>query len=204
MRKGEPIDSQDNASQRTVQEQSGLMVTVESPSFLQVAGVLDLATREALETVLSGLSASVLHLDVSQLEFVDAAGLAVLVRADAQRRRECGGQFGRILLHHPRPRIRRTVMVAGLEHLLARPQHAQQSVDWRSQAKCREAPAAVFFDYLDPMPARRLCWSCPVSGRCLGYALRTSQAFGVWGGLTARERSVLQRGNAGSNARRST
>ena len=41
--------------------------------------------------------------------------------------------------------------------------------------------------------AKSLCAECPVQAECLAYAIKFDEAFGIWGGLTSRERSKLMR-----------
>jgi WhiB family redox-sensing transcriptional regulator len=36
--------------------------------------------------------------------------------------------------------------------------------------------------------ARAVCARCPVRADCLDYAMETGQKFGIWGGLSERER----------------
>lgn len=49
-----------------------------------------------------------------------------------------------------------------------------------------------FFDDEDQAaPAKLLCAACPVSKRCLDYALEYEE-FGVWGGTTPEERDELR------------
>jgi WhiB family redox-sensing transcriptional regulator len=98
--------------------------------------------------------------------------------------------------------VERTLTVAGLDRMLSRHPQKRDNTDWRRLAACRNEPAEMFFDNNDPSPARHLCWSCRVSGSCLSYALSTSQTFGIWGGLTARERAVLQGGPVMAAVRR--
>lgn len=38
--------------------------------------------------------------------------------------------------------------------------------------------------------AKALCAQCPVKRECLDFALETDQRFGIWGGLSAGERSA--------------
>ena len=45
----------------------------------------------------------------------------------------------------------------------------------------------------DRREAARLCDGCPVVRECLEYAIATSQRYGVWGGMSERDRTVLQR-----------
>src|SRR3954449_13574377 len=63
----------------------GLVVTVASASLLRLAGDLDLATRDLLGDALGQMSGCDVHLDVEELTFADAAGLAVVAEADADR-----------------------------------------------------------------------------------------------------------------------
>lgn len=38
--------------------------------------------------------------------------------------------------------------------------------------------------------AKSICAGCPVISQCLDHALSTGERYGVWGGLTADERSL--------------
>jgi len=40
--------------------------------------------------------------------------------------------------------------------------------------------------------ARQLCSQCPVQNLCLEYAIVAEETFGVWGGLTPRERRMMR------------
>lgn len=41
--------------------------------------------------------------------------------------------------------------------------------------------------------AKAVCHSCFVRGECLSEALKSDERFGIWGGLTERERRAAQR-----------
>ena len=41
--------------------------------------------------------------------------------------------------------------------------------------------------------AKRICAPCPVRTECLEYALAAGERWGVWGGLSERERRRLKR-----------
>ena len=41
--------------------------------------------------------------------------------------------------------------------------------------------------------AKRVCMSCEVRAECLEYALEHDERFGIWGGLSERERRRLKR-----------
>ncbi len=67
--------------------------------------------------------------------------------------------------------------------------------DWRDLALCAEVDPELFFPDKgeSSRPAKRVCASCPVRAECLQDALDRHEQFGVWGGLTERERRVLAR-----------
>lgn len=45
--------------------------------------------------------------------------------------------------------------------------------------------------------AAAICKKCPIESECLEYALEHEIHWGVWGGLTARQRrALLKKGNA--------
>ena len=47
-------------------------------------------------------------------------------------------------------------------------------------------------DYVLPRVAKKFCGECPVRQQCLEYALKVNEQYGVWGGLTSKERQALQ------------
>lgn len=69
---------------------------------------------------------------------------------------------------------------------------------WRWAAACRdEDPELWFADAADRdanMRAARVCATCPVSGRCLAWALETRQPYGIWGGVRAGSAEWQRRG----------
>lgn len=63
---------------------------------------------------------------------------------------------------------------------------AERGVDpdtWWPTSEATNGPEAI--------KAKRYCEICPARTDCLAYALRTGQEWGVWGGLTGRERRAL-------------
>src|SRR3989440_12428070 len=61
--------------------------------------------------------------------------------------------------------------------------------DWPSMAACRNGdPDALFVQGAEQNVAKRICRSCPVRYECLADALDNRIEFGVWGGMTERER----------------
>lgn len=66
--------------------------------------------------------------------------------------------------------------------------------DWISQAACRESdPDALFVQGAAQNRAKSVCAGCPVRVECLADALDNRTEFGVWGGMTERERRALLR-----------
>ncbi|MFJ6674745.1 WhiB family transcriptional regulator [Actinosynnema sp. NPDC091369] len=66
--------------------------------------------------------------------------------------------------------------------------------DWRTRASCRdEEPDQLFARGAGQRRAKLLCVGCPVRTECLAEALDNRIGFGVWGGMTERERRALLR-----------
>jgi WhiB family transcriptional regulator, redox-sensing transcriptional regulator len=68
------------------------------------------------------------------------------------------------------------------------------SLRWQDQAACRDEDPAMFFPAVgaSAAEAKRFCAArCPVRFECLAYAIRRGERFGVWGGMSERERRAL-------------
>lgn len=66
--------------------------------------------------------------------------------------------------------------------------------NWRSASRCRTADAeGLFVTGRRQREARQFCRICPVRTECLAHALDQRIEFGVWGGMTERERRALLR-----------
>jgi WhiB family redox-sensing transcriptional regulator len=66
--------------------------------------------------------------------------------------------------------------------------------DWTTRAGCRGTdPDALFVQGAAQNRAKAVCLGCPVRAECLADALDNRVEFGVWGGLTERERRALLR-----------
>ena len=64
--------------------------------------------------------------------------------------------------------------------------------DWRHRARCRsEDPDTLFVQGAQQRDVREVCKACPVRTECLAHALDNRIRFGVWGGMTERERRAL-------------
>jgi len=66
--------------------------------------------------------------------------------------------------------------------------------DWASRAACRQQkPDALFVRGAEQNQAKLVCKGCPVRTECLAEALDNQIEWGVWGGMTERERRALLR-----------
>src|SRR6478752_3758084 len=66
--------------------------------------------------------------------------------------------------------------------------------DWASAAACRQTqPDQLFVRGAEQNKAKQLCAGCPVRTECLAEALDNQIEWGVWGGMTERERRALLR-----------
>ncbi|MDQ8706281.1 WhiB family transcriptional regulator [Streptomyces sp. LHD-70] len=75
---------------------------------------------------------------------------------------------------------------------------------WLDLALCAQTGSAFFF----PEPgssvreAKQICLACEGRAACLEYALANDERFGVWGGLSEKERERLRKGPARRSADR--
>jgi WhiB family redox-sensing transcriptional regulator len=66
---------------------------------------------------------------------------------------------------------------------------------WLDEAACKGMDPELFFpDRGDPTRyAKAVCADCPVKYDCLRAALEERERFGIWGGMSERERRILRR-----------
>ncbi len=82
----------------------------------------------------------------------------------------------------------------------------RDKAEWMEEAKCRGLDPNTFFprgsmqqETAGEKAAKRICLGrdgapiCPVINECRDYALEHNEIFGVWGGLTERERMRARR-----------
>lgn len=69
------------------------------------------------------------------------------------------------------------------------------TLGWQADALCAQTDPEAFFPEKggSTREAKRICDSCEVRSECLGYALENDERFGIWGGLSERERRKLRR-----------
>lgn len=72
---------------------------------------------------------------------------------------------------------------------------AEDALAWQSDALCAQVDPEAFFPEKggSTRDAKRICTQCDVKEQCLNYALEHDERFGIWGGLSERERRRLRR-----------
>lgn len=66
---------------------------------------------------------------------------------------------------------------------------------WQQRALCAQTDPEAFFPEKggSTREAKAVCQACEVREECLEYALANDERFGIWGGLSERERRRLRR-----------
>ena len=72
----------------------------------------------------------------------------------------------------------------------------QSRNQWQDRALCAGWPEPFFPADGNDFDAKQICSSCEVRTECLDYALARNERFGIWGGLSERERRNLKRRKA--------
>src|SRR5690242_21880445 len=89
-----------------------------------------------------------------------------------------------------RPAARRTLTSA--VQVTAQGAAAEARIAWVSQARCRATdPDELFVRGAAQRKAAVICRHCPVIAECGADALDNRVEFGVWGGMTERQRRAL-------------
>lgn len=70
-----------------------------------------------------------------------------------------------------------------------------EAASWQERALCAQTDPEAFFPEKggSTREAKRVCTSCEVRAECLEYALENDERFGIWGGLSERERRKLKK-----------
>ena len=73
------------------------------------------------------------------------------------------------------------------------PGEPAEEPDWQERALCAQTDPEAFFPEKggSTREAKRICSGCEVRAECLEYALANDERFGIWGGLSERERRRL-------------
>lgn len=79
---------------------------------------------------------------------------------------------------------------------------AERAAHWRDLAACRGMDVGIFYgpEEIRGSPvkpavaaAKRICRQCPVITACRRWAMNRPEPYGIWGGLTAKERARRRR-----------
>ncbi|MEZ0051371.1 WhiB family redox-sensing transcriptional regulator [Mycobacterium sp. MAA66] len=88
------------------------------------------------------------------------------------------------------PVAHRTIATAPVNSVVQA--EAEARIAWVSQARCRQAdPDELFVRGAAQRKAAVICRHCPVIAECGADALDNRVEFGVWGGMTERQRRAL-------------
>lgn len=73
--------------------------------------------------------------------------------------------------------------------------YGRQQLEWQNRANCMGVDPDLFFPErgASTREAKAVCHGCVVRDECLDYALANGEKFGIWGGLSERERRRLRR-----------
>ena len=75
-------------------------------------------------------------------------------------------------------------------------------IDWVEDALCAQVDPEIFFPEMrhweDSKKAKRICANCSVIDKCLEYGMKAE--FGIYGGLSAKERARLRTKRKGEAA----
>ena len=69
------------------------------------------------------------------------------------------------------------------------------ALGWQERALCAQTDPEAFFPEKggSTREAKKVCLGCDVRAECLEYALEQDERFGIWGGLSERERRKLKK-----------
>jgi WhiB family redox-sensing transcriptional regulator len=78
---------------------------------------------------------------------------------------------------------------------LNKPRPTPPDLSWHEDALCAQTDPEAFFPDKggSTREAKRVCMSCEVRVKCLDYALEHDERFGIWGGLSERERRSVKK-----------
>ena len=76
-----------------------------------------------------------------------------------------------------------------------KPDTEENPLAWQTDSLCAQTDPEAFFPEKggSTREAKKICGSCEVRNNCLEYALENDERFGIWGGLSERERRKLRK-----------
>ncbi|MFJ3957640.1 WhiB family transcriptional regulator [Arthrobacter sp. NPDC090010] len=71
----------------------------------------------------------------------------------------------------------------------------ESELSWQAESLCAQTDPEAFFPEKggSTRDAKKVCAACNVRQQCLEYALANDERFGIWGGLSERERRRLRK-----------
>ena len=83
---------------------------------------------------------------------------------------------------------------------------AVDELAWQDYANCRGADADLFFPErgASTRRAKAICAACEVKAECLESAIVNGEKFGIWGGMSERERRRVRKQRQIAAARRAS
>lgn len=85
--------------------------------------------------------------------------------------------------------------------MIRNPIHVEPAIEqsgWQDLANCLGVDPDLFFPErgASTREAKEVCRGCVVRAECLEYALVHGEKFGIWGGMSERERRRIRRARA--------
>ena len=83
----------------------------------------------------------------------------------------------------------------GVPGVRRRTDEEEDPLAWQTESLCAQTDPEAFFPEKggSTREAKKICTGCEVRAECLEYALANDERFGIWGGLSERERRRLRR-----------
>jgi WhiB family transcriptional regulator, redox-sensing transcriptional regulator len=93
------------------------------------------------------------------------------------------------------PAVIRVEEVLHVADMVLLPLSDVEELAWQEKALCAQTDPEAFFPEKggSTREAKKICLSCEVRVECLEYALESDERFGIWGGLSERERRRLKK-----------
>jgi WhiB family redox-sensing transcriptional regulator len=76
------------------------------------------------------------------------------------------------------------------------PYSSESELDWLDNALCSQVDHDIFFPEKggSTKTAKSVCGVCGVREKCLKYSLENEERYGIWGGMSDRERRAKRAG----------
>ena len=150
--------------------------------------------------------ASYYHLDLTEKEVVMSRAAIVEALQNDYNIEDLQSAFGLIATAEDCPPIADLAdeAIRNIENLRSSQQDTailglvhenQQELEWQQRALCAQTDPEAFYPEAggSTREAKKVCLSCDVRTDCLKYALDNDERFGIWGGLSERERRRLKK-----------